>query len=414
MARTDLPLKLETYLQANLPDYLEMLRQMVNINSFTTNIDGINALAELTGEMFQDLGFTPETVDSLDPQYGRHLVMTRQGNSGRKIGLVSHLDTVFPPEEEIRNQFAWRPEGDRIFGPGTVDIKGGTVQMYMVLAALQEFAPELYQQITWVLLLDASEEANGEHFGALCRERLEGPDTLACLIFEGGRHDNGEFLLVRARKGMAVYEVNVEGKAAHAGTSHRQGANAIVQLAEIVQKLAAFTDYERQVTVNVGLVTGGTVTNRVPHQAQARLEMRTFDPEIYESVMAEIETLDGYSSITSADGEAYACRTQVKLVRKTAPWPPNEGTDRLIAIWQQAALELGYQVEPEERGGLSDGNNFWDNIPTVDGMGVSGSNAHCSERAADGSKEQEYCEISSFVPKAVLNVMGIISLAGGQ
>ena len=414
MAQTDLSLRLETFLKGNLPEYLDMLRQMVNINSFTTNRDGVNALAELTGAMFQDLGFTAETVDSLDPQFGRHLVMTRHGSSGRKIGLVSHLDTVFPPEEEIRNEFAWRPEGDRIFGPGTVDIKGGTVQMYMVLAALHAFRPELYDEITWVLLLDASEEVNGEHFGALCRERLEGPETLACLIFEGGRHVDGGFLLVRARKGMAIYEVNVEGKAAHAGTSHKQGANAIVQLAEVIQKLAAITDYGRQVTVNVGHVSGGTVTNRVPHQAHARLEMRTFEPEIYEAVMAEIESLDGYSSITSADGDAYACRTQVKLVRKTAPWPPNEATDRLIEIWQQAALELGCQVQPEERGGLSDGNNFWDTIPTVDGMGVSGNNAHCSERAADGSKEQEYCEISSFVPKAVLNVMGIILLAGGE
>ncbi|MEJ2749244.1 MAG: hypothetical protein P8183_15265, partial [Anaerolineae bacterium] len=96
--------------------------------------------------------------------------------------------------------------------------------------------------------------------------------------------------------------------------------------------------------------------------------------------------------------------------RRTAPWPRNEGTDSLLAIWQEAAAELGLRVVPEERGGLSDGNYFWDQIPTLDGLGVSGANAHCSERSEDGSKEQEFCEVSSFVPKALLNITAVLKL----
>jgi glutamate carboxypeptidase len=409
MEQSELHAQVRTYLEKNLPRYLDLLRQMVNINSFTTNPDGVNALGQLTANAFAQLGFEAEFVASTQPDYGNHLVLTRLGRLNRKVGLISHLDTVFPPEEEQRNNFSWRQEGDLIYGPGTVDIKGGTVLMFMILEALAKFSPQVYEDLTWVLLLDASEEAIADDFGALCRQRLAGPQTLAGLIFEGGYAEDHEFWLVRCRKGMAVYEVEVEGKAAHAGTSHEQGANAIVQLSHIIQKLADMTDYERQVTVNVGVVAGGTVTNRVPHYAKAALEMRTFDPVVYDSVIDDISALNGHSSVVSANA-GYPCHVAITLRRQTAPWPPNEDTDRLIAIWEEAAVSLGYRIVREYRGGLSDGNHFWDVIPTLDGLGVAGGNAHCSERSADGSKEQEYCRVSSFVPKALLNMMGILNL----
>jgi glutamate carboxypeptidase len=406
MEQIELHTQVEAFLENRLSDYLGLLQQMVDINSFTANPRGVNALGRLTADVFSRLGFQAESVPSAYPEYGDHLVLTRPGSSSRKIGFVSHLDTVFPPEEERRNDFKWRVEGDRAYGPGTVDIKGGTVLIYMILEALARFFPELYQEITWVLLLDASEEAIADDFGALCRRRLPAAETLACLVFEGGYKEDDKFWLVRCRKGMAVYEVDVEGKAAHAGTAHEQGANAIVQLSHIVQKLADMTDYQRQVTINVGVIAGGTVTNRVPHHATAALEMRTFEPAIYDSVIEEIASLNGHSSVSSANGE-YPCRVTVNLKRQTAPWPPNEATDRLISIWAEAAAPLGYRIVRENRGGLSDGNHFWDVFPTLDGLGVAGGNAHCSERSPDGSKDQEYCQISSFVPKAVLNIMGI-------
>ncbi len=398
-----------SYLEGRLPHYLDQLRQMVNINSFTINPEGVNSLGMLTAEAFRTLGFSAEFIQSAHADYGKHLILTRPGTSGRQIGLVSHLDTVFPPEEERRNGFSWRTEGDRIYGPGTVDIKGGTVLMAMMLDALQAMRPDVYNEITWVVLLDASEEADAEDFGELCRQRLSVPETLACLIFEGGYAEDGRFWLVRARKGMAVYGVTAEGRAAHAGTSHKQGANAIVQLAEVIQRLADMTDYDHDVTVNVGVVSGGTVTNRVPHQAQALLEMRTFDPARHEATMAEIAALNGHSSVSSGDGD-YPCQVTIDLLRKTAPWPPNPSTDGLIDTWREAAGHLGYRIATEERGGLSDGNLLWYHVPTLDGLGVSGGNAHCSERSDNGSKDQEYCLISSFVPKALLNLVGILLL----
>ena len=103
----------------------------------------------------------------------------------------------------------------------------------------------------------------------------------------------------------------------------------------------------------------------------------------------------------------------MEVLTESCPWPRNSGTDRLFALWQQVGAKLGLAVESEERGGLSDGNMLWHAVPTLDGLGPYGDNDHCSERSPDGSKLPEYVEISSFVPKAALNAMAVLSLVQG-
>jgi glutamate carboxypeptidase len=410
MSKHELYQEMRRYLEQNQAKHLLLLQQMVAINSFTENPSGINALGALTAKIFAPLGFTADSVQSLNDSFGKHLVLTKNGRSDRKIGFVSHLDTVFPPDEEIRNDFLWRIEGDQIFGPGTVDIKGGTLVIYMMMAALKTFLPDVYNDITWVILLDASEETDGEDFGDLCIKHLAG-NTLACLIFEGGSMQGNEFKVVVARKGMAIYHASVEGKASHAGSAHEFGANAIVQLADLIQQISALTNYEQNITFNVGTIHGGTVTNRVPHHASAKIEMRAFSKNIYEQGISNALALADQVFVHSAQ-DGYPCRTTIEVTRKTKPWQRNQQTDDLFAIWQAAGEALGYKVIEEERGGLSDGNYFWDVIPCIDGLGPSGGNAHCSERSENGAKEQEYVSISSFIPKTLLNIAGVLRLVG--
>src|SRR5690349_10450330 len=142
---------LNQFLEQQLPAALEMLRQMVGMNSFTDNRDGVNRLGRFTADCFAPLGFKAEFVPSANPGWGDHLVLVRPGMSGRGIAMISHLDTVFPPEEEARNNFQWLVEGDRIYGPGTHDIKGGTVMMWLILSALRAQAPKEFGDITWRL-----------------------------------------------------------------------------------------------------------------------------------------------------------------------------------------------------------------------------------------------------------------------
>lgn len=401
--------RLTASLERQFPAALEMLRQMVGMNSFTANKAGVEAMARFTAAQFAELGFTAERVPSVNPQLGDHLVLTRKGRGGQTLGMISHLDTVFPPEEEARNNFAWRPACDKICGPGTMDIKGGTVMMHLVLSAIREIAPQVFEDTTWVLLLNSSEEVLSPDFGRLCLDRLEG--AKAALVFESGWREGEALTVVTARKGRAVFRCTVAGRGAHAGGDHERGANAAVQLGETVQRIAALTDYGRALTFNVGTIAGGTVTNRVPHQAVAEIEMRAFSSEAYQAGKAGILALSGLGSVRAAS-DGHPCRVNVELVSETPPWPRNDATEHLLQLWQQTATDMGLSVAREERGGLSDGNLICHAVPTLDGLGPIGDNAHCSEQSADGTKEQEYVEVPTFIPKAALDTLAILRLLG--
>jgi len=396
------------FLEQQLPEALAMLQRMVGMNSFTGNQEGVNLLGRFTAECFASLGFSAEFVPSKNAAWGAHLVLTRQGRSPRSVAMVSHLDTVFPPEEEARNHFHWQVEGNRIYGPGTNDIKGGTVMIWLVLSALRALAAAEFEDITWRLFWNSSEETLSPDFGEICRTRLD-RNTLAALVFESEGRLGEEPLVVIARKGRATWRVSVSGRGAHAGGKHQDGANAILQLGVTLQQIAGLTDYARDLTFNVGTVSGGTVLNRVPHEAVAEGELRAFTPEAYAQGKAALLALAGPGNVRSpVDG--YACNVTVEILGESRPWPRNAQTDRLARVWQEAGLEVGMPVGVEQRGGLSDGNFLWDAVPTLDGLGPWGDNGHCSERSADGAKLPEYVEVDSFVPKAALNVIGILKL----
>ena len=225
------PQHLEKLLQRDLALGLELLRRMVEINSFSTNKGGVNRLGALTADAFAPFGFRSSFVPSATPAYGDHLVLTKKGTGPKTVALITHLDTVFPPEEEQRNQFFWRPEGNRIYGPGTMDIKGGTLMIYLVLKALKEAAPAVFETITWKVLANSSEEVLSHDFGDLCLKELDS-NTLGALVFECEGRIGTTAALVVARKGRATFRVTVEGRAAHAGGRHHHGANAIVQIAK--------------------------------------------------------------------------------------------------------------------------------------------------------------------------------------
>ncbi len=340
---------LKTYLEQHLPAGLELLREMVGINSFTGNPEGVNRLGRFTAQCFAPLGFQAQFVPSTNPAWGKHLVMVRPGRSGKSIALISHLDTVFPPEDEARNNFRWQREGDRIFGPGTVDIKGGTVMMWLVLWALRQHAPEVFEAISWKLIWNSSEEAFSPDFEQACRSRFDAA-TLAALVFEAEEHAGQESLLVTGRKGRGAWRVTATGRAAHAGGRHPHGANAIVQLGLTLQRIAALTDYSRDLTFNVGTISGGTVVNRVPHAATAEGEYRAFLPQVCAQARESLLALNGPGEVRSpADG--YACHVKVEIVEEWRPWPPNAATDRLCQFWTQAGAQLGLRVGGQARGG---------------------------------------------------------------
>jgi len=394
---------LTTHAQKHLPEALDWLRRMVEINSFTTNRAGIDAVGQLTADCFAPLGFTAEFVPAQNPTHGPHLFLRRPGAdaSAKPIVLVTHLDTVFPPEEEAQNDFRWQVEGDRIYGPGTVDNKGGTALIWLMLRTMQDVLPALFEQTHWLIAANSADEVIGSDFAqgtqACC------PTGAQCvLVFEGGPRDAEGYHLVTARKGRLEYQITCTGRGAHAGSNHALGINAVVELARVLPQVHALTNPALGLTVNVASLHGGTVLNRVPHQAVAELEMRAFEPQVLADAAAALEALAGP---TEAGAEI-----RVECLGRTAAWPGGSATDALFTAWHQAGAVMGLPVQRMARGGLSDANYLCTLAPTLDALGPSGSNAHCSERSADGHKQPEYVDTDSFVPKTVMNLLALKNL----
>jgi len=400
------PQELLVWLGTRLDDNLDALRRLVAINSFTANAEGVNAQGRLTAELFADLGFTAEFIASETAGYGHHLFLSRPAHQpgARRILLVSHLDTVYPPEEELAHDFRWdpAPEEGRIYGPGTIDIKGGTTLLLLTLEGLRRFAPDVLEAHTWVLAFDASEEVISRDFPTRTTERCPG-GAVAVLVFEGGPLVNGTWQIVQSRKGRDLFRITARGRGAHAGSAHKEGINAIVSLSAAVQEAARLTDHGAGLTVNVGLIRGGTVVNRVPHEASAELEVRAYDPALLDQTAQALEALACPLGPDQAE-------IRVECIGRSPAWPASPESIDLASHWIEAARALGLTLQPGPRGGLSDANYLCHLGPTLDGLGPSGGNAHCSERAPDRSKLPEYVEPGTFATKAAINIAALLRL----
>lgn len=386
-----------------LPEALRLLRRLVEINSFTANAAGVNLVAEKTAEIFAELGFESEFSPCATEGTGNHVFLRRRGAGGDPVVLVTHSDTVFPAEEEAKNDFRWdeRPAEGRIYGPGVIDNKGGTLLIWMILRLLKEQMPEVFEQTHWLIASNAAEEITGADFADQTATRCGGK-AKAILVFEGGPVDERGWHIVTSRKGRSTWKLSVEGKAAHAGSQHAVGINAIDALALTLPSIATWTNAAEDRTVNIGYIAGGTVVNRVPHEALAEWECRAVTP-------AALAAADAF--FTSLSGKASNGATlNSELTGHTSPWPGGDEVQALFGHWQVAAAQMGLQALSVPRGGLSDANHLWQLGPTLDGLGPWGGNAHCSERSADGSKLPEYLETSSLVPKAVMNVLALSTL----
>ena len=409
------PEKIRAWLDAQVPACLDLLQSWVVVNSFTNNRAGVLAHGRQVAKAFDALGFQAEFVPSKNPDYASHLVLTHGEPAASTVGLITHLDTVFTADEEARNGFRWRVAGDKIYGPGVNDIKGGTAMIWLVLGALEKFFPGQFRATRWVILANAAEERLAPDFAPLCRERL-GADVRAALVFEAGSPQPGSiaFPLVVARKGRAEWSFAVEGRGAHAGAEPANGANAVVQAAHLIPRIAMLQDLGRDLSVNVGAVNGGTVTNRVPSCAVIHGECRAFDPTLLDETVNRLRALSDLSKsgtpIVRSEADGHACRATFTPSEVVSPWPDNPATDQMWKIWQSVGGVLGMSILREHRGGISDGNALAGDLPVLDGLGPTGANSHCSERSEDGTKEPEYLEISSIAPKALLNTLALARL----
>jgi glutamate carboxypeptidase len=320
--------------------------------------------------------------------------------------FVSHLDTVYAPEEEARHGFVWREEDDRIEGPGVADIKGGTVLIWLALGALSSAAPELARSATWRVALNAAEEEGSPSFPPLLRS-LVGPRTRACLVFECTREtQEGANTLTVARRGAGRFLIEVRGRAAHTGSGWARGASALREAARLVERIEAMSRPERGLTYTVGRLEAGTVVNTVPERARLWLDVRSESVEDHEDALRFVQALAGEGSVR-ARSDGHPCTIAVRTLAGYPPWMPNAGSERLAAHALEAGSRLGIVHELEHRHGASDGCHTWDLAPTLDGLGPAGAHIHCAEHDPAAGKQRESIRRSSLRERALLTALTV-------
>jgi glutamate carboxypeptidase len=368
---------LTSYLEAQQATYVEELRQLCAIECPTSSKAGVDEAGAWVRRWVEARGW--ELRAWPDATAGDGLVATVRGTGQPRIMLVAHLDTVYPVG--IAAQRPLRIEGDKLLGPGSADNKSGLLSALYAMAALEDLGM-LARCGTISLVCGGDEETDMRSSLGLLADLAPRYDL--GLVLEAGR-ENGD--IVGARKGGGGFVLETFGKAAHAGVEPEKGAHAILAMAQHTIALQALNGLRPGVTVNVGVVQGGTVPNAVPDYARATIDTRVVNPEDIEPLVAALR--------------AEAERVVVPGVRATLSggWgaPPMARTPQIDALARLAdtcAQELGFSVYAAATGGVSYANTLASlDLPVLDGLGPVGGLDHSPD---------EYILLSSIVPRTAL------------
>lgn len=340
---------------------LKSIRELVERETKSREVTRLDEIARFVAGQLREIGGQIELIPQ--PGYGSHLRARfnfDHAASERRVLVIGHLDTVWPTGTLERLPFRVTPEG-RAHGPGIFDMKSGIVCAIEALRVI--VAERLTTKRPITLLLTCDEEIGSKTSRSLVEE--EAKNTAAALVLEppapGGVVKTG-------RKGIGEFTVRALGRAAHAGLDPAKGVNAIVELAHQTLRLAALNDFERGITVSVGLINGGTAMNVIPAEASAKVDVRYWTQE------------DGEMTVNAIRGLAPILAEAQLEVTGGINRPPMPRSDENIALYEQAralAAEIGFELKETIVGGGSDGNfTAAMGVPTLDGLGVDGAGAH--------------------------------------
>jgi glutamate carboxypeptidase len=353
---------------------VEALSVWVRTESPTHAPEAVNRMMDLVAAEADASGLACERLAGRQG-LGDTLVLRAGPRADRPGVLVlAHLDTVHPLHT-IEHDLPLRRDGDRLYGPGVYDMKGGA---YLALQAFKEVARRGSAQAPLVYLVTPDEEIGSPTTRSLIEDFAR--RSACALVLEPAR-DGGK--VVTSRKGVGRFDVHVEGRPAHSGSRHELGRSAIREAARQILRIENMTDYPRGVTTTVGLIAGGTAVNVTPQHCRFSVDLRV---------------------ATGADGEAYSAallsltphdpdvRVAVTGGMNRPVYERSEGTARLFEHARGLAAGLGFALDDVPRvGGGSDGNfTAALGVPTLDGLGIDGDGAHTLH---------EYGLVSSIAPR---------------
>jgi glutamate carboxypeptidase len=360
---------------------IDLTTQLVNIESFSRDKQGVDALATHIAAICESLDASSvKRITQTD--VGDFILATwNEGAASKPILALCHMDTVFPA-----GTLAERPvriEDGLLYGPGAVDMKGGVAVVLTALRGLSERG-ELPDRP--IRILFTSDEEIGSRAGRPVIEQTA-QDCALVLVMEPGTREGA---IKTRRKGVATYRIHVEGRASHAGNAPEEGVNAIVELAQHIMRLNNLNDLRNGVSVSVTLAEGGSAGNVIPASASAFVDTRVF-------TLTDMNRLR--EAITNAHPFIPGANVRVEVVHDRPPMEYNDLMRQTATQCKAIGERYGVTVREDSVGGGSDGNfTAAMGIPTLDGLGPQGDGLHAIH---------EHLVISSLAQRATL-VAGLL------
>ena len=368
----------------NINEYLADLEYIVNIDSGKDSPEGISKIADFFLNKFSDIGWNTKKYE-LEP--GSCLVCTNREAEHYDLMLIGHLDTVFSKGTVEKRPFTIK--GDRAYGPGVMDMKQGSLLMYYILKELPE---DVNEKLNIVAIFNPDEESGSTYSIPVYSEYAKKCDY--AYIYEGASGDGARCV---QRKGRLFFSVNFNGIAGHCGFVFQNGSrSAISEMAKWIVKLDSLQNKERDTTVNIGVVSGGTTVNTVAENAYMEVDFRIALKEEMQRIESTIKEL-----ITQAKENGIEVEISGRSYR--APLVPTEEALKYIERVEKIAKENGINYHYRLRGGVSDGNNIAEcGAICLDAMGPAGDDDH---------SDREYLLLDSIEPSMHLSMALIKDLA---
>ena len=376
---------LRAAIAADLPAYLSDLERLVSIDCGSYTPEGVNEVGRWVAAFMTDLGAEVESHPDPAGRLGDTVVATFSGRpGGARAVLIGHMDTVFDPGTAAERPF--RIEDGVAYGPGVTDMKSGLLAgLYALKAIITERGGLPFERL--VFIANPDEEIGSP--SSTPHIRAHAAETDVALVLECARA-NGD--IVSARKGILDLRIVIHGRAAHAGVEPEKGRSAILEAARIVEELHELNGRWPGVTVNVGLIAGGTRPNVVAERCTLEVDVRATTREALETAEAAIHRIAEATEVPDVT---------VDFEPMARWWPMErlERSGRLVEHAQGVAGLLGFSVADASTGGASDANSTSGmGIPSLDGLGPIGGNDH---------SPAEYLDVDSIVPRTTL-VAGLL------
>lgn len=372
-------------IQVDVEKFLQELEILVNMDSGLGNPDGITAVGKYLGDRLVEKGWLMEQVD-VGAETGKCTVVKNREADHYDVMLVGHVDTVFPTGETAKRPF--RRDETRAYGLGVIDMKQGDLAM---VYALEQLPENVNEKLNIVAIFNPDEEIGSRYSKKLIDSYAVITDY--AFVFEAASTDGSHTI---QRKGMCSATVTFHGQAGHAGYLLDGGMiSAINELIYWGSQINTLLSYERNTSVNIGVIEGGVKTNVVPDYAKMMFEARYDYPEELDKVKAMLEQLKEHAAQAGVGVEVN--------FRSSAAMMPTEKTHAYIKRVTALAANNGIDFYTKKRGGLSDANHISACGPIcVDGLGPTGDFDH---------SDKEYLEISTIEPNIRLTYLMLCDLA---